>query len=557
MNRTIGAEYVGNSTWEELNLTNILKELGFTEKEISISKLLVIGRLVNPASELKTVEWARNKSALDEIIGKDWSNLSKNVLYRISDKLYKNKDEIEKALSNQEKDLFNLRDNIFIYDLTNTYFEGMCLKNKKAQFGPSKEKRTDCRLVAFSLRIDEKGFIKESKIYKGNQPEAETLDKIIDELEEGYRETGEPKEKPTIIIDAGISTKKIIDKIKDKRYKYITVHRGKIPEEIDKNKPFEEIIREDEKKDIKIEVTKYELKDEILLYCRSNKKEKKDNAIKTRIEKIFKEKIENLIKRVKKGTIKIKNKIIETIGRIKEKYNKVSQYYEIEIKDGEIPKEISEEEYEKEVMKKCKTKKEKEILGKFYKKDKEKKNYILEKDLEDEEKKNLEKKMKELNIIKTEIKLEKNKQKEEKVSGTYLLKTNRTDLSNKEIWETYRTINKVEDAFRAIKGDLQLRPNFHQLSKRVEGHIFISILAYHLLHYIEVKLEKEGDHRSWGTIRDILESHTRITVSMRTKSGKGIHTRMCTTAEKNHNEIYRKLGLKNIPMPKKRYVYSL
>lgn len=55
--------------------------------------------------------------------------------------------------------------------------------------------------------------------------------------------------------------------------------------------------------------------------------------------------------------------------------------------------------------------------------------------------------------------------------------------------------------FRMLKSSLGLRPNHHQLEDRVDGHIFISVLAYHLLNWVRQKLEHSGDHREWNTIR--------------------------------------------------------
>jgi len=72
----------------------------------------------------------------------------------------------------------------------------------------------------------------------------------------------------------------------------------------------------------------------------------------------------------------------------------------------------------------------------------------------------------------------------EQLKGNYLIKTNRKDLKADEIWNIYVMLTRVEKAFRDLKTHLGLRPNYHQLEDRVDGHIFISILAYHLMHTI-------------------------------------------------------------------------
>ena len=65
------------------------------------------------------------------------------------------------------------------------------------------------------------------------------------------------------------------------------------------------------------------------------------------------------------------------------------------------------------------------------------------------------------------------------------MRTNRRDLTEQEIWQLYVMLTRVERAFRNLKSDLGLRPIYHQKERRVDAHIFISVLAYHVLHAIE------------------------------------------------------------------------
>ncbi|MCF6246307.1 MAG: hypothetical protein L3J69_02990 [Desulfobacula sp.] len=75
-----------------------------------------------------------------------------------------------------------------------------------------------------------------------------------------------------------------------------------------------------------------------------------------------------------------------------------------------------------------------------------------------------------------------------KFDGCYVLRTDRLDLSDKEIWETYIMLTRIEGAFRSMKSYLGLRPIFHQNEKSANAHLLISVLAYHILHSIEYKL---------------------------------------------------------------------
>ena len=62
--------------------------------------------------------------------------------------------------------------------------------------------------------------------------------------------------------------------------------------------------------------------------------------------------------------------------------------------------------------------------------------------------------------------------------GRYLLRTNLTEADPVKLWEYYIQLTQVEDAFKNIKGDLSLRPVYHQREDRIEAHIFVSFLAY-------------------------------------------------------------------------------
>ena len=157
-----------------------------------------------------------------------------------------------------------------------------------------------------------------------------------------------------------------------------------------------------------------------------------------------------------------------------------------------------------------------------------------------------------------DIKWKKRKAYEEqdKFDGCYVLRTDRDNLTDKEIWETYVMLTRVEKSFRSMKSSLGLRPNFHQKEDRADAHMFISVLAYHILHAIEHKLRQRGEHRSWNTLRDILSTHQRLTIAYNVKEQKLVqrnHLRLCTSAEPEHKLIYKKLGLSEIPLPQKYY----
>ncbi|GHT64346.1 hypothetical protein AGMMS50239_21880 [Bacteroidia bacterium] len=88
------------------------------------------------------------------VFGQTLNKITKDKLYGISKKLYSEKDGLEKYLSRKTCELFDLQDKIILYDLTNTYFESRMANSKKAKFGRSKEKRSDCKLLVLALVVN-------------------------------------------------------------------------------------------------------------------------------------------------------------------------------------------------------------------------------------------------------------------------------------------------------------------------------------------------------------------------------------------------------------------
>jgi hypothetical protein len=133
------------------------------------------------------------------------------------------------------------------------------------------------------------------------------------------------------------------------------------------------------------------------------------------------------------------------------------------------------------------------------------------------------------------------KQKGESLDGSYLLKSSRDDLSAEDIWRNYILLTRVEAAFRSLKSPLCERPIFHHLERRVETHIFLCVLAYHLLVCIERAFLDQDIHTSWETLRRQLSTHQVVTVRLPTADGRVLTIRRDTRPQKIHTEIYRVL----------------
>lgn len=137
----------------------------------------------------------------------------------------------------------------------------------------------------------------------------------------------------------------------------------------------------------------------------------------------------------------------------------------------------------------------------------------------------------------------KRKEIAKKLDGGYILKTDRKDMDAEEIWRTYSLLTRAEKAFRDMKSPLSERPIFHQLKHRVQTHIFLCVLAYHLLIAIEKTMQNAKDYSSWETIRKTLSTHQVVTVVLPTTSGATLRIRKATKPEKEHRYIYKKLKI--------------
>jgi len=133
--------------------------------------------------------------------------------------------------------------------------------------------------------------------------------------------------------------------------------------------------------------------------------------------------------------------------------------------------------------------------------------------------------------------------KAEKTPGIYCLRTDRKDLDEQQIWDIYTMLTDGEDAFKCMKSELGLWPLYNQKDSRCDGHIFITLLAYHVLHTIRFKLREKGVRYCWTTIRRQLSTQVRVTTTMKREDGKVIRIRKSSKAEPAHHVIYDALNL--------------
>jgi hypothetical protein len=483
--KKIGAEHLVLAQMREYKFDKMLKELGFTDNQVNYAKILIAGRLVHPSSERETARWANEDSAICELLQAK-INIYDTALHRTAVSLWEQHDKIEQRLSQAARDIFGLKETIILYDLTNTYFEGSKKGSKIAKHAKSKDKRNDRPVITLALTLDGQGFPKQSKVFEGNISEPGTLEKMLDELSnvvDGFN----PQK--TIVMDAGIATEDNLELIKRKQFKYLAVSRKKsYGDDFWQDSQEQEIKLSDKKTRLRVKLVT--TKTELYLLCHSEAKEAKEKAILERRLQKFAEGLTQINKGLKKKrTHKRYDKIIERIGRLKEKYG-VGSLYDIEVKQekGEATKII----FNKNPNGKAK----------------------------------------------------------EKRVGYYVIRTNRLDLTEEEISKIHRTLTTIEDSFRSMKSELGLRPNYHKRDDTSTAHIFITVIAYHIIAGILKKLRAKGVNYSWKTIREILSTQVRVTTSFKTEDNNIIHIRTTTSPTIKQAKIYSVLGIIQKPLKK-------
>jgi transposase len=370
--------------------------------------------------------------------------------------------------------------------LTSTYFEGEAAANGKAQRGYSRDHRPDCKQVVIGLVVNRDGFPIAHEVFAGNTQDRTTLATMLDLLK---RRVGLP-EASTVVVDRGMAYDQNIAEIKARKLHYLVASRQSertqwLADFADAS-GFTEVLRPPSPRNPAQHKTRVEVKiqrEENTTYvlCRSAQRSDKDRAIRTKQEGRLLADLDKLKQRVSAGQLKRPEKIAEAIGRLKERYPRVARYYELSIDPN---------------------------TAQF--------SAILKED---------------------------ERAAAAQLDGCYLIKTDRSDLSAQDFWRVYALLTRAEDAFRDLKTPLGERPIYHHTERRVESHIFVCVLAFHLLVAIEKTLLDRGVHTSWASVRAILKTHQVCTIVLPTKGGQTLRIRKASTPENEVAQLYAQLRL--------------
>ena len=493
--RTFGGEWLSKQMLDVCGLSVFLSQNTGNEEKVKCMEAEIISRMIHPSSELETSRRMENESSLCEMLSLQ-KTPGHRKLYEAARTLYGQKEAVEDFLYHHFSSKYPDRMRLCLYDLSNFYFEGRKEHSTLAQFGRSKEKRRDAKIVSLALLTDGQGFIRRSKIYGGNVSEPATLREVISALEaDSKTDAGLFEAKPVAVMDAGIVTEENLEFLRGKGFDYVCVSRSGL-QDYSLAETGCKTVFDNRNHPIEISRATPDGKDDgdLYLYVKSDMKRQKEQSMSGKLTKRFVDGLENIRSSLsKKRGIKGEGAVNQRIGRLLQKYPSVGKLYRVELKVDE----------------------NKTVVDIIYE-----------------------------------------QSKPAEPAGVYFIRCSQNQLTEELIWEIYNILREIESTFRCLKTDLDIRPIYHQMDKNTEAHIFMGIVAYQLVHAIRCGMKKNGINHSWRRIRQIMSSQTMATTRMKLENGDSLVLRNATHPNAEQMKMYRALKFKqtNPKMRKKAVV---
>jgi transposase len=483
--RQWGACWIFLLIWEQLKLEAFWRErLPASREHTSWYQILLVlcaYRWIDPGSEWRLHrEWYAG-SAMGDLLNADFALAAKDNLYRCLDKLVAHKAALFSFLQERWKDLFGIRYEVLLYDLTSTYFESNppFAEGDKRQFGYSRDKRSDCVQVVIALVVTPEGFPMAYEVLSGNTSDKTTLKDFLERIQKQYG-----KARRVWVMDRGIPTDEVLEEMRqqtDPPLQYVVGtpkgRLGKLEAQLVK------LSWQQARPSVQVKLLSQE--EELFVLVQSQARVSKERAMRRR-------KLKQLWTRLK--ALREQRPSYETLlmklGAAKAEAGRVWSLVEVAL--PEAPRS---------------------------------------------------KKARQQRVSGFEFGLQKKKLREVlKREGRYLLRTNLKETDPAKVWEFYLQLVEVEEAFKNLKGDLAIRPIFHQLERRIEAHVFVCFLAYCL----QVSLRHQLRAKAPGlTVRQVLEKFGRMQmmdVHFPTTDGRDILFVRYTQPEKDHQLILAQMN---------------
>lgn len=472
--RQWGACWVACRLWEQLDLDPFWSQRLAPSREgtdwRAILQTLTTYRLLDPGSEWRLHrEWFQ-KSALSDLLEADFQLAEKDNLYRCLDKLLEHRQALFQHLRQRWEDLFGVKFDVLLYDLTSTYFESEppFAEGGKRKFGYSRDKRADCVQVILAMVVTPEGFPLAYEVLPGNTADKTTLKGVLQQIEQLYG-----KAERIWVMDRGIPTEEVLAQMRASNppiYYLVGTPKGRLSR-------YEARLMEQPWEQVRpgVEVKRIEDQGELYVLAQSVDRVNKERSMRRR-------QLKKLWARLKEiHAMKLtRDQLLLKLGAAKQQAPAAWRLVQIKMPDAQ---------------------------GLW--------SFGLNKD-----------------------KLRQVRRRE----GRYLLRTNLKNREQAELWQFYVQLVQVEEAFKNLKDDLNLRPIYHQKESRIEAHIFVAFLAYCLHVSLRARLRPLAPGLSARSVLDKFAAMQMIDVHFPTTDGRTLIFRRYTQPEKDQKLLLAQLG---------------
>jgi transposase len=476
--------YLALALWRGTGLEGLCERLLPIGKErIAWSKMaavLVAARFCEPSSELHIAEDWYRRTSLSDLLQLGDEEVNKDRLYRGLDHLLAYKTELEAHLSQRCGELFAIQNEVLLYDVTSTYFEGQAEANPQARRGYSRDHRPDCKQVCIALVVTFDGFPLGYEVFAGNTHDSRTLQTIVATMEARHGMLGR-----VWITDRGMASADNLEWLRQTGRRYII---GAPKSELKKFAP--ELARPDGwrlvNEGVEVELTRHPETDEIVILCRSADRRSKERAMHDKFSRRIEEALGRLAARLARSKKRIDQAAVNRqIGRILQQNQRSAARFAITLEPDGCPAGFR--------------------LGVIYNDAFDDWAALSE--------------------------------------GAYLLRSNICDWSDQQLWKAYIQLTQAEAAFRIQKDQLNLRPIWHQREDRVQAHILVCFLAFVLWKSLEMWQSRAGLGNSPRIILEELKRIQSQDVVLPTAAHGQIRLRCVTQPDPAQAALLNRLGI--------------
>ena len=492
--RQFGNVYLALALWRACQLDEFCRAHIPSGKEAvpweKIAAVLVVARLCEPSSELHIAEDWYRRTACPDLLQLNESLVNKDRLYRALDELLPHKAALEAHLSKRHGALFAVENEVLLYDVTSTYFEGKAQGNPQAQRGYSRDHRGDCKQVCIALVVTFDGFPLGYEVFPGNTHDSTTVRQIVETMEARHGAVGK-----VWCMDRGMVSGENIAWLKATGRRYIL---GTPKSELRKweaaltEKTHWREIREGI--EVKL-LAAPEGDQEVFILCRSRDRIEKEKAMHEKFSRRIEAALEKLKTRIARSKKRLhKDTLNRQIGRILERNQRAAARFAIALNDTDTPAGCALTVGVNEAF----------------------------------------------------------DQWAQRSEGTYLLRSNVTDWDDEKLWKAYIQLTQAESAFRIQKDELSIRPIWHQREDRVQAHILVCFLAFVLWKTLECWQSRAGLGNSPRTLLEELTRIQAHDVILPTQELGEVRLRCITQPDPAQAALLDRLGIvlpKRIRLP--------